>query len=150
MTEPIEILNELRARGVELCVAGDRLRFRPVDRVTPHLLARLREEKSALLKFLGSDPRNDLGVQAAEHMGALGKSARDPNTRPQWIAGSKLERLHESLQGLVMPRSGWTPEDWAAYLKRRAHLCDERHADLAALYAQAGRLLETGSGGDPS
>ena len=152
MSAPIAILNELRARGVELCVEGHRLRFRPVDRVTPELLARLREHKPSLLEFLKADPRHDPGVQAAqreaEHSGVLGKSARDFNGGPQWIEGSELGRLQEQLQGLVMPRPGWTPESWAVYLRRRAELCDERHCDFAELYVQAAQLLKFGNEGN--
>lgn len=150
MSAPSDIVNELRARGVELHANGDRLLFRPRDRVTPDMLARLRAAKPALLEFLRSDPLDDLGVQTAQreakHMGEASKTAGDSNAGARWVVGTRLEPLHESLQGLVMTRSGWTPESWVAYLKRRARLCDERHGDWAALYTQAFQLLESGNG----
>lgn len=57
VSAPIDVLNELRARGVELRAQGNRLRFRPVDRVTPDLLARLREHKAELLAILDGPGR---------------------------------------------------------------------------------------------
>jgi len=59
----------------------------------------------------------------------------------QWLVGPALEALPEPLQGLVGPREGWSAENWRSYLERRASLCDERHSDLAQLYARAARLL---------
>ena len=47
-----EILSELERRGVELQVVGDKLRFRPVDAVTPEMLETLRAQKAELLRLL--------------------------------------------------------------------------------------------------
>jgi hypothetical protein len=47
-----ELLGEVRARGVVLRVEGDRLRFRPVDRVPPELREELRQHKAQLLEIL--------------------------------------------------------------------------------------------------
>ncbi len=41
-----EIFEELERRGVELVVAGDRLRFRPREAVSPELLAALARHKA--------------------------------------------------------------------------------------------------------
>ena len=49
------LVAELRALGVELAPAGDRLRFRPASRVPPDLLARLRERKAEVLALLAED-----------------------------------------------------------------------------------------------
>jgi hypothetical protein len=49
---PIELLAELTRRGVEIVVAGGRLRFRPQGAVTPDLRAALAEHKTELLKLL--------------------------------------------------------------------------------------------------
>ena len=147
MSAPLDIVKELQARGVELRVEGERLRFRPADRVTPDLLARLREQKPALLAFLRPDPRDDPDVKAgrgrAHQLGVLGKSVRDFDPGPQWIIGEVLDQLSELLQGLVCPRTGWTPGGWTIYLRHRAALCDEQHRDRAILYGQAASLMES-------
>lgn len=50
------LIDECRALGIDLAAGdGGRLRYRPVDRVTPDLLARLREHKADLLLAL-ADP----------------------------------------------------------------------------------------------
>jgi len=52
-----ELLSEFSARGVVLRVEGDRLRFRPVDRVPPELQDELRQHKAQLLAILnGAGP----------------------------------------------------------------------------------------------
>ena len=50
-----EVLAELTRRGVEIAVAGDRLRFRPRDAVTPDLRAALIEHKTDLIRLIGTD-----------------------------------------------------------------------------------------------
>jgi hypothetical protein len=52
---PTDVLAELTRRGVEVAVAGDRLRFRPQDAVTPELRAALIEHKADLIRLLGGD-----------------------------------------------------------------------------------------------
>ena len=47
-----ELLAELHRRGVELVAQGSRLRFRPVDAVSPELLARIRAHKVEILAEL--------------------------------------------------------------------------------------------------
>lgn len=47
---PEEILSELEARQVELRVAGDRLRIRPVSRVPEFLLEELRSHKAEVVE----------------------------------------------------------------------------------------------------
>jgi hypothetical protein len=47
---PDEILSELEARKVELRVAGDRLRIRPVSRVPEFLLEELRSHRAELVE----------------------------------------------------------------------------------------------------
>jgi hypothetical protein len=46
----------LRAYGVELMPAGNRLRFRPASKVPPELLETLRQRKAEVLELLGSQP----------------------------------------------------------------------------------------------
>lgn len=52
MTAP-ELVQVLRARGVELSRSGDRLRFRPVQAVPTELVAEMRRHKKELLSLLG-------------------------------------------------------------------------------------------------
>ena len=46
------IIERLRGRGITLQAKGDRLRFRPVDAVSPEMLATLRSRKPELLEEL--------------------------------------------------------------------------------------------------
>ncbi len=62
----VEILSELQAQGVELLAAGDRLRYRPVERVAPALLDELQAHKDEILELLGDRVADSLGgVEAA-------------------------------------------------------------------------------------
>lgn len=53
--DPTELLAELNRRGVAIAVAGDRLRFRPQNAVTPDLRAALVEHKADLIRLLSAD-----------------------------------------------------------------------------------------------
>jgi hypothetical protein len=59
-----EVLAELTRLGVEVAVAGDRLRFRPQEAVTPDLLAALIEHKIDLIRLLGSDDEVTWRIEA--------------------------------------------------------------------------------------
>lgn len=48
----IDLLAELRERGIELAVDGERLRFRPVEAVPPELRARMSRLKPELIALL--------------------------------------------------------------------------------------------------
>ena len=61
---PTEVLAELARHGVEVAVAGDRLRFRPQDAVTPKLRAALVEHKLDLIRLLGGDDEVEWRVEA--------------------------------------------------------------------------------------
>ena len=50
-----DLLAELRRRGIELAVAGERLRYRPKDAVTPELRAAMVGCKADLLQLLADD-----------------------------------------------------------------------------------------------
>lgn len=50
------VLSELRKRGVEVIATGDRLRFRPAERVTRELRRQLLENKPELLGILADPP----------------------------------------------------------------------------------------------
>ena len=58
---PTMLLADLTARGIELRADGDKLRFQPVNLVTPDEVDALRQHKSAILKLLQAE-----GQQAAE------------------------------------------------------------------------------------
>ena len=51
-----ELLAELHALGVELKADGETVRFRPRQKVTPELLARIKADKPALLALLATRP----------------------------------------------------------------------------------------------
>lgn len=55
------VLAELRSCGVELRVAGDRLRFRPAEAVSPELLDKLRTYKPEVLRLLRPAVADALG-----------------------------------------------------------------------------------------
>jgi hypothetical protein len=52
MTAALSILAQARAAGLTLRPAGDKIRFRPVENMTPELLAEVREHRAALLDIL--------------------------------------------------------------------------------------------------
>ncbi|MBI4496684.1 MAG: hypothetical protein HY689_02150 [Chloroflexi bacterium] len=52
---PNELLRELHERGIEVTAAGDKLRFRPGDAVTPDLRAVLIANKAELLELLSRE-----------------------------------------------------------------------------------------------
>jgi hypothetical protein len=60
------LLAELRALGVEVVAAGDRLRFKPVSGVTPELRERMLEHKDALLALVRGTPADAGGLTAFE------------------------------------------------------------------------------------
>ena len=64
--KPHELLAELRARGIQLEPAGDKLRFTPADAVTPELREAIRQHKAALLSLL--NPQRDTDIEGCpEH-----------------------------------------------------------------------------------
>ena len=64
MTAAGALLADLRAAGVAVTVAGDRLRYRPVDRVTADQLERMRAHRAALVALL-TDREHQIGWRAA-------------------------------------------------------------------------------------
>ena len=49
------LLVDLGRTGIELATNGDEIRFRPVDRVSPDLLARIQAHKDTLILLVGPD-----------------------------------------------------------------------------------------------
>ncbi|MCK6465096.1 MAG: hypothetical protein L6Q93_09685 [Phycisphaerae bacterium] len=146
------LIHKLATLGVELAADGDRLRFRPVDRVTPDLLAELRAHKADLLAALGAgvadaDPCQPVPTDPAAGTGgtlaAIRAAGRRKLAELGWIVGDRLAGLPEELQGLVMPREGWTPASWAEHMRYLAGRCAELHPDRADLYRRASGMLVT-------
>jgi len=54
---PAALLADLTARGVEFKVNGDKLRFRPVERLSPDEVETIRQHKAAIIKLLRSGER---------------------------------------------------------------------------------------------
>lgn len=55
----LDLLATLQARGVELVAAGDRLRWRPREALTPVEVERLRDHKAQLLRLLAEPKTAD-------------------------------------------------------------------------------------------
>ena len=75
MSEPTALLDELGRRGVELRADGDRLRYRPVDAISPGLLTQLRVHKAELMTILRA------GDYWARRAAALLFGVTDPEVR---------------------------------------------------------------------
>lgn len=95
MTAP-ELVQVLRAHGVELSRSGDRLRFRPVQAVSPKILEEMRRHKTELLSLLGGrcTPAECgwCGGALAPYLLPLGSGTRAllcPGCRKWTIAGGK-------------------------------------------------------------
>jgi len=56
-----EILSELARRGVHLEVAGDKLRWRPKEAVTPDLVETLKQRKAEIIAALTGGKTTGLG-----------------------------------------------------------------------------------------
>jgi len=56
-----EILTELERRGVHLEVAGDKLRWRPKEAVTPDLVEALKQSKAEIISTLTGSKTTGLG-----------------------------------------------------------------------------------------
>ena len=99
MTTASALLVELRGLGIELQPHGDALRFRPRDRVTPDLQARLRDCKGELLAML----RTVNGVYVYE---TPGNSSETPVVSP-----AVPQDAHGDAVAAPRPRSA-VPVEW--------------------------------------
>jgi len=70
------LISELRALGIELIPAGDRIRYRPASAVPPELVAQLRACKAEVLALLAPPPVALDSTTVAE---VLGADADDPH-----------------------------------------------------------------------
>ena len=55
MSAVTELLNQIQAAGIRLVVEGERLRYRPVDRMTPELAAAIRAHRTMIVAQLAGD-----------------------------------------------------------------------------------------------
>jgi hypothetical protein len=80
------LLEELRARGVEIEAERGQLRYRPISGVTPGLLEQLRRHKPSLLKLLEWERRK---LDEADRLGCVARWSKYPT----WI------ELHDPMTG---------------------------------------------------
>jgi len=66
------LLDELHSLGVTLEARGDRLRFRPVNAVTPDLVEHLRANKEEVLAHLERHPATDSPPTTLEALSQIG------------------------------------------------------------------------------
>jgi hypothetical protein len=59
---PRDLIQQLVSSGVTLAVVGNRLRFRPVDRVKPAMVELLRQHKQAIISLLIRPKRTSDGL----------------------------------------------------------------------------------------
>lgn len=85
-----ELLAELDALGIQLEADGDRLRFRPREKITADLSARMKAHKGELLALLAT--RADLGRRIAEQLAQL-VPYRTADDRRGWIHPRYREEL---------------------------------------------------------
>jgi len=87
------LVADLAALGIQLEADGERLRFRPCEKVTPDLAAKLRTHKAALLAMLAPNPPSPPTPALAEGWFRVGAAAPqrehfayDPETKthPGW------------------------------------------------------------------
>ena len=64
---PATLITDLAARGVEFQADGDKLRFRPVDRVTHEEVEVIRRHKVVILKLLRSEGREAAQIGCGPH-----------------------------------------------------------------------------------
>ena len=90
MSATIGLLADLRARGIEVKAAGERLRYRPARAVDDDLRQRMLRHKRELLSIFGSPERSEAP-----------------------LADTRIDRrLSRLLQGrLWHDRAGWWPKD---------------------------------------
>jgi hypothetical protein len=129
---PVDLLAELRRRGVVLERHGDRLRYRPADRVTETELAIMRAEKTALLRLL---PAEDPGHPfPATDVAALRHSYQDEfddadRTALQAQAAAGDHLVQWILRAVLTPAG--EPAAWRVFshrLDREAWICADADA----------------------
>src|SRR5262245_57076150 len=97
---PVDLIRELDRIGVDLVVEGDKLRFRPVDRVPPEVLAALRTHKGAVMRLVrvrgavqGRIVTNPVTYVPRAGTRDNDTSDQDDRIMPGWTRGSWRQRL---------------------------------------------------------
>lgn len=110
------LLEQLRREGFQLCVEGDRLRIRPVDRLTPALREALARRKPELLALL---------APVSEYVTLRGGLTLPlPALQLAWNLEDRGFRmtLDADLQFHIEPTAALTDTDLAAIARWRLHL----------------------------
>jgi len=117
----LSILAQARAAGLTLRPAGDKIRFRPVENMTPELLAEVREHRAALLDILRAGRVAEVRAFYAQAFTRLGALYGDDLIGNLWPS---IAREHPAL----------------------GHAIDsaEQAADVAALAYQQGTTPDAG------
>ena len=89
-----QILSELARRGVHLEVAGDRLRFRPKEAVTPDLVELLKQRKGEIMAALQSGRPATGDCPGPQQCGGCypvsgGRRIHPPRVSEEWTAWLK-------------------------------------------------------------
>ncbi len=94
----MKIIDEFRKAGVTLYVDGGKLRYRgPKEKLTPELLAELRERKQELVAYL-QDPRRPPAVEEALRPGMQVATC--------WTGAPNIEG---TIKEIVPGAPGWPP-----------------------------------------
>jgi len=62
-----QLITRLQSKGIELAVDGDKLRFRPQEKLTPEDLEHLRLHKPVLLRLLRSEGQSSARLHCSPH-----------------------------------------------------------------------------------
>lgn len=111
-----DLLSDLRARGVELVAAGDRIRFRPADALTDADRAALRDHRAEIIVLLAGDfaPVGDLATGDWVHL--IGRDGATHNVEP-W----RVDAIVSDAGGLLAVFIGRPYASWPlAYCRRAA------------------------------
>jgi hypothetical protein len=82
----LSVLTQARAAGLTLRPAGDRIRFKPVENMTPELLAEVREHKGELLDLLRAGRVAEVRAFYSQAFGRLGALYPDSMIGNLWPA----------------------------------------------------------------
>ena len=121
-----DLLTTLVARGVELQAHGDKLRFRPLERLSPIDLKNLREHKATILRLLRSEGiildawYPDSADRAEFEITPMFPDESDAANEFYWVNLSDTDRDY-----LTGPRKFPAPCPWCGGACHHNRLCDE-------------------------
>jgi hypothetical protein len=127
-----QLFAALAARGIEMVAESDRLRFRPIDRLTPADWAALRDHKEDLLQLVRS------GAAGSAHVRA---TVNDAENEFYWANLFDKDRAY-----LLEPRRYPEPCQYCGGRLRHHALCGElKRWELAGLLPQPADRSHAGS-----